>query len=73
MSAILVISAPDMVKSILFDTSHTKWLSYGYLDGAHGSVEVEALCYKREGRGFVTRYGQLIFFNLPNASGRTRP
>jgi hypothetical protein len=32
---------------------------------------VKALCYKPEGRGFDTRWGE--FLNLPNPSGRTRP
>jgi hypothetical protein len=42
--------------------------------GARCSVVVEALCYKPEGRGFETRWGEWIFFfNLPNPSGRTRP
>jgi hypothetical protein len=35
------------------------------------TVVVKALCYKPEGRGFQTRWGD--FFNLPNPSGRTRP
>jgi hypothetical protein len=39
--------------------------------GARGSVVVKALCYKLEGRGFDTRWGE--FLNLPNPSGRTRP
>jgi hypothetical protein len=34
--------------------------------GARGSVVVEALCYKPEGRGFETRCDELIFFNIPN-------
>jgi hypothetical protein len=38
---------------------------------AHGSVVVKALCYKPDGRGFDTRWGD--FLNLPNPSGRTRP
>jgi hypothetical protein len=38
--------------------------------GARGSVVVKALCYKPEGRGFDTRWGE--FLNLPNPSGRTR-
>jgi hypothetical protein len=32
---------------------------------------VKALCYKPEGRGFETRWGDSL--NLPNPSGRTRP
>jgi hypothetical protein len=38
---------------------------------AHGSVVVKALCYKPEGRGFDSRWGE--FLNLPNLSGRTQP
>jgi hypothetical protein len=35
---------------------------------------VKTLCYKLEGRGFETRWGEWIFFfNLPNPFGRTRP
>jgi hypothetical protein len=50
---------------------------YGLLEldynkfGARGSVVVKALCYKPEGRGFDTRWGD--FLNLSNPSGRTRP
>jgi hypothetical protein len=40
-------------------------------NGARGSVVVKALCYKPEGRGFDSRWGE--FLNLPNPSGRTRP
>jgi hypothetical protein len=32
---------------------------------------VEALCYKPEGRGFESRCGDLIFFNLTKRSIRT--
>jgi hypothetical protein len=35
------------------------------------TVVVNALCYKPEGRGFDTRWGE--FLNLPNPSGRTTP
>jgi hypothetical protein len=38
---------------------------------ACGSIVVKALCYKPEGRGFDTRWGE--FLNLPKPSGRTRP
>jgi hypothetical protein len=41
------------------------------VSGARGSVVVKALCYKPEGHGFDTRWGE--FLNLPNHSGRTRP
>jgi hypothetical protein len=34
-------------------------------------VVVKALCYKPEGRGFDSRWGE--FLNSPNPSGRTRP
>jgi hypothetical protein len=37
--------------------------------GARGSLVVKALCYKPEGRGFDTRWGE--FLNLPNPSGLT--
>jgi hypothetical protein len=42
-------------------------------EGAGGSVVVEAQCYKPEGPGFNSLWGQWIFFNLPNPSSRTRP
>jgi hypothetical protein len=38
-----------------------------------GGVVVKELCYKPEDRGFDTRGGELIFFNLPNPPGRTMP
>jgi hypothetical protein len=41
--------------------------------GACGTVVVKTLCYKPEGRGFETRWGEWIFFNLLNPSGRIRP
>jgi hypothetical protein len=34
-------------------------------------VVVKALCYKPEGRGFETRWGEIL--NSPNPSGRCRP
>jgi hypothetical protein len=37
-----------------------------------GSIVLEAQCFKPEGRGFETWWGEWIF-NLPNHSGRTRP
>jgi hypothetical protein len=41
---------------------------------ARGNVVVKALSYKPEGRGFETNQsGELIFFSLPNPSGRTWP
>jgi hypothetical protein len=41
--------------------------------GARGGLVVKALCYKPEGRGFETRQGELIPFELPNPSGLARP
>jgi hypothetical protein len=38
---------------------------------ARGSLVVKALGYKPEGRGFETRWGEIL--NLHNSSGRTRP
>jgi hypothetical protein len=46
-------------------------MSTGVQKGARVSVVVKALCYKPEGRGFDSRWGE--FLNLPNSSGRTRP
>jgi hypothetical protein len=37
--------------------------------GARGSVVVEALSYKPEGRGIASQEG-VFFSNLPNSSGR---
>jgi hypothetical protein len=42
--------------------------SYSVTWGARGSVVVKALCYKPEGRGFDTRWGE--FLNLPDPSDR---
>jgi hypothetical protein len=39
--------------------------------GARGSLVVKKLDYKAEGRGFETRWGEIL--NLPNPSGHTRP
>jgi hypothetical protein len=36
-------------------------------------LAMEALCYKREGRGFETQWSNLKFFNLPISSSHTRP
>jgi hypothetical protein len=36
-----------------------------------GSLVLKALGYKPEGRGFETRWGEIL--NLRNPSGRTRP
>jgi hypothetical protein len=49
---------------ILFAT----WL----VSGARGSVVVEEVCYKPEGRGF-DEVKEFFFFNLPNPSSRIRP
>jgi hypothetical protein len=40
-------------------------------NGQHSNIVDKALCYKLEGRGFDTRWGE--FLNLPNPSGRTGP
>jgi hypothetical protein len=37
---------------------------------ARGSIVIKALWCKSEGRGFETRWGEWIFFSLPNPSGR---
>jgi hypothetical protein len=37
-----------------------------------GQAVVTTLCYKPKNRGFESRCGVCIFFNLPNPSGRTR-
>jgi hypothetical protein len=44
-----------------------------YTVGNRGIVVVKALCYKPQSRGFETRRGEYISFNLPNRSGRTGP
>jgi hypothetical protein len=36
-----------------------------------GRLSVETLCYKPKSRGFESRRGNLIFFNVPNRSSRT--
>jgi hypothetical protein len=41
-----------------------------YKSWARSSVVVKALCYKLEGRGFDTRWGDIL--NLPSPSGHTR-
>jgi hypothetical protein len=46
---------------------------YSFTDGARGIVGVEALSYKKEGRGFENQGGEWVFFNLPNPSCRTTP
>jgi hypothetical protein len=38
---------------------------------ARGSLVVKALGYKPEGRGFETRWGEIL--NLPNPYGRIMP
>jgi hypothetical protein len=39
--------------------------------GAHSTVLIKTLCYKPEGHGFDTLWGE--FLNLPNPSSCTRP
>jgi hypothetical protein len=41
------------------------------LQPLRGSVVIKALCYKPEGLGAETRWGE--FLNLPNPSGRSSP
>jgi hypothetical protein len=41
------------------------------LRGVRDSVVIKALCYKPEGRGYETRWGE--FLNLPNLSGFIKP
>jgi hypothetical protein len=41
------------------------------IERAGRSALVKTLCYKPEGRGFDSRWGE--FLNLPSPSGRTRP
>jgi hypothetical protein len=48
----------QVVYSIIFS-----WINIG----ARGSVVVKALCYKPEGRGFETWWGE--FLNLPASLG----
>jgi hypothetical protein len=38
-----------------------------------GHGVLKALRYQLEGRGFEVKWGERIFFNLANPSGRTRP
>jgi hypothetical protein len=40
---------------------------YSYIFGARGSVVVKALCYKPEGRGFDSQWGEYLI--LPAALG----
>jgi hypothetical protein len=47
------------------------YIRYLHKMEARGSVVVKALCYKPEGRGFDTRWGE--FLNLLNPFVRTRP
>jgi hypothetical protein len=48
-----------------------KYIYIYIIIGTHGSIVVKALGYKLEGRGFETRWGEIL--NLYNPSGRTRP
>jgi hypothetical protein len=54
---------------------NTKWLEPGNSGGGtpRGSVMLEALCYKSEGRGLETQWGDFFLPNLPNLSGHTMP
>jgi hypothetical protein len=60
-----------------FNFNHNFYSSYARLHGNFWrstyqviTYLVEALCYKPEGRGFDSRWGHWIFFNLPNPSSR---
>jgi hypothetical protein len=46
-------------------------LSYWTMTDCVKNGTVKTLGYKPEGRGFETRYDEIL--NLPNPSGRTRP
>jgi hypothetical protein len=59
------------VPYIIFQLIRNLIRGYIQILGESGSVMVKALCYKPEGRGFDTRWGE--FLNLPNPSSRTRP
>jgi hypothetical protein len=53
-----------VLHAVLFkNTTHTF--------GARAGVVVKAVCYKPEGRGFDTEWGE--FLNLSNTSGRIGP
>jgi hypothetical protein len=41
--------------------------------GTHGIAVIKALSYKMEGRELEIRRSELVFFNLPNPSCRSRP
>jgi hypothetical protein len=52
-------------------SKHELQIIFNVKNEAHGNVVVKALGYKPEGRGFETRWGEIL--NLPNPSGHTRP
>jgi hypothetical protein len=75
-------SVPSRYKTVLlysqaveepnFVQMHIIALLFHYVSpGVRGSIVVKALCYKPEGRGFDSRWGE--FLNLLNPSGRIRP
>jgi hypothetical protein len=55
-------------KSVIYSCCWSRQLSHSCVRVSH-----QALCYKSEGRGLESRWGEWISFNLPNPSGRTRP
>jgi hypothetical protein len=69
--------AENCSETLLVSTVSVAFLSVKYilccLSQARGSVVVKTLCYELEGSGFETRWGEYIFFNLPNSSARTVP
>jgi hypothetical protein len=57
---------------VIFSHDSDFWIKWKH-KGAHGSIVVKALCYKPQGRGFQTRWGELIFsiyLILPATLGR---
>jgi hypothetical protein len=70
-SGFMQLTSGEMISTI----NNSSHLTYHKLIIIHlrerprSSVVVKALCYKPEGRGFDTRWGN--FLNLPNPSGRT--
>jgi hypothetical protein len=68
-SELLCLGTETVIKKLKFIREHSDYSNARM--GARGSVVVQALCYKPEGRGLDTRWGE--FFNVPNPSGRIRP